>query len=472
MQNIVMLRVDQLHPHPDNPRKDLGDLTELADSIKAKGVLQNLTVVPFYSTTHKRVMEGLYTIIIGHRRHSAAKLAGLKELPCVIAEMDDKEQVETMAMENIQRSDLTPREQGDCFQMMLDMGSTPAELAKKTGFSETTIRNRAKLTMLDKDKFKKAEKRGGTMEDYLKLTKITDEARRNKVLEFVGTAEFNQKYKSAMDVQEVEQLVADTLAELDASDWCKKRTDEKCGGVNGDYNYYCAADKWNRKPIARPDDAGDVPYVYAISSPTSVTIYRKNIKNADEAISAEELRKQAYHARIDSIDKELRAICQTHYELREEFVSTFTAVDSNEMVIQEFAARTLIEYPGTPNKTRLGKLLGIPVKNADQYNATIDKDALDRALFHRPGLVLMCAAYAKMDSAGSKYFNSEWDGDFKKCVPVHHKDSTLDKVYKFLEQLGYEMCEEEPLMQSGTHPLFIEAKKLVEDYKKGEPFHE
>lgn len=471
MQKIVMLRVDQLHPHPDNPRKDLGDLTELADSIKAKGVLQNLTVVPFVSPVHKRVMEGLYTIIIGHRRHSAAKLAGLTELPCVIAEMDDKEQVETMAMENIQRSDLTPREQGDCFQMMLDMGSTPAELAKKTGFSETTIRNRAKLTMLDKDKFKKAEKRGGTMEDYLKLTKITDEARRNKVLEFVGTAEFNQKYKAAMDDQEVEKFVADALAELDASDWCKKRTDENCG-ASADYVYHCCVDRWNRNPIARPADAGDVPYVYFQHSPNSVSIYRKNVKREEEPLSPEELRKQAYHARIDAIDKELRATCQTHYELREEFVRTFNAVDSNEMVIQEFAAQTMIVYPGTPNQTRLGKLLGIPVKNADKYNATIDKDALARALFHRPGLVLMCAAYAKMDSASGRYFNSEWDGDFKKCVPVHHKDRTLDKVYKFLEQLGYEMCEEERLMQSGTHPLFIEAKKLVEDYKKGEPFHE
>ncbi|MBO6269431.1 MAG: ParB N-terminal domain-containing protein [Clostridium sp.] len=72
-----MLPIENLLPHPLNPRKDLGDLTELADSIRAQGVLQNLTVVP-------EPLEGpdKYRILIGHRRHAAAKLAGLTELPC------------------------------------------------------------------------------------------------------------------------------------------------------------------------------------------------------------------------------------------------------------------------------------------------------------------------------------------------------------------------------------------------------
>ena len=75
---LVMLPVDVLYPHPDNPRKKLGDLSELAASIKAKGVMQNLTVVPKEGTAFE------YTIIIGHRRHAAAKKAGLREVPCVI----------------------------------------------------------------------------------------------------------------------------------------------------------------------------------------------------------------------------------------------------------------------------------------------------------------------------------------------------------------------------------------------------
>jgi hypothetical protein len=82
MAELQYIAVSQLYPHPDNPRKDLGDLTELADSIKANGIYQNLTVIP-------REPDG-YTVIIGHRRLSAAKLAGLEKVPCIVAEMTKK----------------------------------------------------------------------------------------------------------------------------------------------------------------------------------------------------------------------------------------------------------------------------------------------------------------------------------------------------------------------------------------------
>ena len=82
---IVMLPVDSLFPHPDNPRKDVGDVTELAESIKANGILQNLTVVP--SPTFR----GQYIVIIGHRRLAASKVAGLETVPCVISYMTPEE---------------------------------------------------------------------------------------------------------------------------------------------------------------------------------------------------------------------------------------------------------------------------------------------------------------------------------------------------------------------------------------------
>lgn len=92
MTELTYLSVDKLHPHPDNPRKDLGDLTELTDSIKANGVFQNLTVVP----------EGDgYTIIIGHRRCAAAKAAGLTEVPRIVTEMSEREQLQTMLLASV-----------------------------------------------------------------------------------------------------------------------------------------------------------------------------------------------------------------------------------------------------------------------------------------------------------------------------------------------------------------------------------
>ena len=82
---ITMIPRSKLEPHPDNPRRDLGDLSELAASIKKSGILQNLTVVPSPRE------EGIYRIIIGHRRFAATAIAGYSdddELPCAIEEMD------------------------------------------------------------------------------------------------------------------------------------------------------------------------------------------------------------------------------------------------------------------------------------------------------------------------------------------------------------------------------------------------
>ena len=81
---IVPIPLKMLEPHPDNPRKDLGDLTELVESIKANGIMQNLTVVASPDPD-------LFRVVIGHRRMAAAKLAGLTEVPCVISDMDVRE---------------------------------------------------------------------------------------------------------------------------------------------------------------------------------------------------------------------------------------------------------------------------------------------------------------------------------------------------------------------------------------------
>lgn len=143
-KEIVNIGLEHIHPHPDNPRKDLGDLTELAESIKKNGILQNLTVIP------KEGEPGEYIAIIGHRRSAAAKLAGITEAPCRIVEgMTHKEQVSTMLEENMQRGDLTIWEQAQGFQMMLDLGETEDTIAEKTGFSKKTIRHRLNIAKLD-----------------------------------------------------------------------------------------------------------------------------------------------------------------------------------------------------------------------------------------------------------------------------------------------------------------------------------
>ena len=171
--NITLIGIDKLVPHPDNPRGELGDLTELAESIKTSGIMQNLVVVPNTEDT--------YTVIIGHRRTAAARIAGLTELPCVITEMTPTEQVSTMLLENMQRNDLTVYEQAQGMQMLLDLGETQTSIAARTGLSNATVSRRLKIASLDKKRFKEAELRGGTLDDYLKVSEIKDEIGRAHV---------------------------------------------------------------------------------------------------------------------------------------------------------------------------------------------------------------------------------------------------------------------------------------------------
>lgn len=81
---ITNINAKLIHQHPDNPRKDLGDLSELSESIKKKGIMQNLTVIPGYWDENRAHHDEGYTLIIGHRRFAAGKMAGVTMYPCRI----------------------------------------------------------------------------------------------------------------------------------------------------------------------------------------------------------------------------------------------------------------------------------------------------------------------------------------------------------------------------------------------------
>ena len=178
MSEIVMIEGKHLHEHPDNPRKKLGDLQELTQSIKRNGILQNLTVVPMEEP-------GEYRVIIGHRRLAAGRIAQVKEYPCVISDMDERQQFATMLEENMQRNDLTIPEQAYGFQMMFDWGDKPKDIAEKTGFSEQTIKHRLEIAKLDEKILKAAvdnEDWQLTVKDLIQLEKIKDIKTRENVL--------------------------------------------------------------------------------------------------------------------------------------------------------------------------------------------------------------------------------------------------------------------------------------------------
>lgn len=101
---IKLINTSLIDPHPDNPRKNIGDVTDLADSIKANGLLSPLSVVPNGSR---------YRVIAGHRRLAACKQAGTGAVPCFVLDLDPLQQLEAMVTENCQREQLTVLEEAD-----------------------------------------------------------------------------------------------------------------------------------------------------------------------------------------------------------------------------------------------------------------------------------------------------------------------------------------------------------------------
>ncbi len=128
-----MIPVDHIRPNPDQPRKAIGDLRELTDSIREKGVLEPLLVrfVP---------REDCYYLISGERRYHASRAAGLNEVPCIEKMADDAETLEIGLIENIQRKDLTPFEEADgLHRLATQFEYTHEDVAKKIGRARSSV---------------------------------------------------------------------------------------------------------------------------------------------------------------------------------------------------------------------------------------------------------------------------------------------------------------------------------------------
>lgn len=126
------LSTESIDPNPQQPRVDVGDLTELVSSIKEKGILEPLLVKPSAS--------GRWTIIAGERRWRASKLIGLKEVPCIEMDVDEGSVAEIALIENLQRKDLTAWEEADGFAALCEKyGYTHDDVAKKIGKSRTSV---------------------------------------------------------------------------------------------------------------------------------------------------------------------------------------------------------------------------------------------------------------------------------------------------------------------------------------------
>lgn len=140
---VVTLRLSEIKPNHEQPRKyfDEGALMELSESIREHGVLQPLIVRP--------LLGGEYQLIAGERRYRAAMLAQVATVPVIIREFSDMQAMEVALVENLQRRDLNPIEEGEGYKALAEQFSlTQAEIAKKVGKSRSAVANAMRLTEL------------------------------------------------------------------------------------------------------------------------------------------------------------------------------------------------------------------------------------------------------------------------------------------------------------------------------------
>ena len=469
---VTMIPIAQLHPHPDNPRKDVGDISELTASIKANGVLQNLTVVPranpdvnyeelcrqYYADPTEENRTKLnqfrntdgYTVIIGHRRLAAAKAAGLAELPCIVVEdMTPEEQISTMMTENMQRSDLTVYEEAEGFQMMMDFGNSVEQVADKAGFSESTIRRRVKLLSLDREEFKKSVKRGATLADFALLDKLNTEEAKNEVLKSVGTNNFRACLDRALREQKDRETM-NAIREVVAS--YATKVDSKAD-MPGNCLFHASYGSWSSIAEA-PADVGKRAYWYT-ESDYSITVYRERTEDDKPAEKSPE--QLAREAKIEEYREKCRAIEEDEesaYRLRVDFLKDYGFSKKAAEAVIFSACRMMILNPDAlcdMDEDTIEAVYGEVIYNAEHELDTAE--LLEKAQ-ENPMRTLMVLLFALTEPTNHWIHDTDWINGYYKCI----KDdkSVYRGIYSALDYLGYETSDMEKSLLDGTHPSYEE----------------
>ena len=482
LDSIVMINLDALHHHPDNPRKDLGDLTELAESIRKNGVMQNLTVIQGHWRSKEEFVDdcrkegvtkdaalGMYdkdsswtrigfTVVIGNRRMEAARLAGLDAVPCVIVGMDYKTQISTMLEENMQRTDLTIYEQAQGFQMMMDLGMTETEISDMTGFSRTTVKRRVKMAELDQEVLKKVGAQL-TMDDLDKLAKIRDLDKRNALLKEAGTSSYKWKIENAI----TEQLKDDNYKQIRAILLQAGCIEKDTNGMHDFWKTYeylpyesrISLEKYEAGQNVLPEDDRQLYFYKEWSCVRFWAEKPKAEEQEEKEPTEEEIEKQKQQKAAREAWERLEGIEKHAQESRDSFIADLTVKQKDSRKALEWMIQALVV-----------------TNNADSWISRILPDYEDEELEKLPkghtetdldlkwirvAINETPGTYAEV--MGAMFFDGEdsiqrrWDRDEK---PEYCRNLTMITGYEWLEAFGYQVSDDERAYLDGTLDCYQE----------------
>ena len=457
MNRIEMIPVTQLLHHPDNPRLDLGDLTELAESIKANGVMQNLTVV--------QVDDGVYNVVIGNRRMEAAKLAGLTEVPCVVSEMDYKTQVATMLMENMQRQDLTLYEQAQGFQMMMDLGFSAKEIAEKTGFGETTIRRRLKMAELNKDTLKDVlegkynDVQQIRMGDFDLLAQVEDVEERNRLLRDIGGRDFDWSIKRTLNLQKANKVLPQAKEILKKAKIKKlPNGKEYSSEYDRQYSMTVKLHMWTPGEQLIPDPPAGADELFYKIDEEEIYFWTK-AKKPERAKPVEKSKAEREREKqIDNAWKIADRITEMSAEKRASFVEGLTVGPKNAMQMLRWALIASMSDLMNHNYntyTGLKKNFELEGTYTWDYVDAIQKKIMAMKQSEWPKLILII--FEGLPEKKNDY--QSFTSGYRKEWPAHQRNPRIEQCYAWLTEFGYQMNDEEIQMMAGTHEIFKKGGK-------------
>ncbi|MDF2999993.1 MAG: ParB/RepB/Spo0J family partition protein [Bacillota bacterium] len=207
--------VELISTNPDQPRKVFEDkeLLELCDSIREFGVIQPIIV--------KRDQKGIYIVIAGERRLRAASLAGLKKIPAIVRDADEKDSALLALVENVQRENLNYIEEAAAYKRLMDdYGLTQTEISKRVGKQQSTISNKIRILSLPVDVQQLLAANQLTERHARALLKVTDDRIRKLILERI--------VEHGLNVKQTEKLIEDVMTKHEE----ERRKGEKLRYIN------------------------------------------------------------------------------------------------------------------------------------------------------------------------------------------------------------------------------------------------
>ena len=448
MANITMIPIGELEHHPENVRKDMGDLTELTESIRKNGVLQNLTVVADLDRAK-------YLVVIGNRRLEAAKAAGLVELPCAISDMDHKDQIAAMMQENMHRENLTVYEQACGFQLMMDLGFTKDQIIEKTGVSDTTVRRRLKMAELDLKQLKKAceakdTERQITMRDFDRLAQIESVKERNKLLKEIGDSGFNWQLNRALQLQKCNAVRKDVKKLLKDAEVEQLPKDKRYSGeYERLWNDTVKLYEWEpgKKLIPKSKE----PLFFNMDDDSVEFFIKAKKKSTGPQKSKEQIEQER---KLAEAWKKIDQDTKTAAELRKEFAFKMTVNPKNAPVMMTFMARAVVLHAMAYSSARdqLKELLEIPDNVSWENRLPKTQEQLHK--FEITDMAKIIILIFEGDR-----LESYVDGVKSREFPKYKPNVILDECYEWLSAYGYHLSEQERQLMTGTHPCFGEPKE-------------